>query len=253
MTTDIERLRQNCKQLGLHTMAAMFEPAAQKAAKTKQSYVGFLSHLIDEELAAKSDRSVNARIARARFPVIKTLEQFDFAFQPSIPAPLVRELAELGFLERAEALVLCGPPGVGKSHLAIAIGIRACAAHKRVMFRAVPDILDELIAATVDHTLAARLNAISRLHLLVLDELGYLPMDARRANLFFQLISRLYERGSIILTTNKSFEEWGSVFGGDEVIAGAVLDRLLHHSHVLAINGPSYRTKDKPSMKHGGM
>ena len=121
------------------------------------------------------------------------------------------------------------------------------------MFRAVPDILDELIAATVDHTLAARLNAISRLQLLVLDELGYLPMDARRANLFFQLISRLYERGSIILTTNKSFEEWGTVFGGDEVIAGAVLDRLLHHSHVLAINGPSYRTKDKPSMKHGGM
>jgi len=142
---------------------------------------------------------------------------------------------------------------VGKSHVALAIGIRACAAHKRVMFRSVADMLDELIAATVDHTLAARLNAISRLHLLVLDELGYLPMDARRATLFFQLISRLYERGSIILTTNKPFEEWGSVFGGDEVIAGAVLDRLLHHSHVIAINGPSYRTKDKRPPKQGGV
>lgn len=253
MTTDLERLRQNCKRLSLHTMAAIVEPAAQKAAKTKQSYVGFLDHLLDEELAAKSDRSVNARIARARFPVLKTLEQFDFAFQPTIPAPLVRELAELGFLERAEALVLCGPPGVGKSHLAIALGLRACAAHKRVMFRSVTDMLDELIAATVDHTLVGRLNAISRLQLLVLDELGYLPMDARRANLFFQLISRLYERGSIILTTNKPFEEWGSVFGGDEVIAGAVLDRLLHHSHVIAINGPSYRTKEKRAPKTGAM
>ena len=113
------------------------------------------------------------------------------------------------------------------------------------MFRSVTEILDELVAATVDHTLGTRLNAIGRLQLLVLDELGYLPMDPRRANLFFQLISRLYEHGSIILTTNKPFEEWGTIFGGDEVIAGAVLDRLLHHSHVIAINGPSFRTKDK--------
>jgi len=245
MSTDVARLQTNLKRLSLHTIAAIFEREAQKAAKTKQSYAGFLSHLVDEELAAKSDRSVNARIARARFPVLKTLEQFQFEFQPSIPAALVRELAELGFLERAEGLILCGPPGVGKSHLAIALGIRACAAHKRVMFRSVVEILDELVAATVDHTLGARLNAIVRLHLLVLDELGYLPMDPRRANLLFQLISRLYEHGSIILMTNKPFEEWGTIFGGDEVIAGAVLDRLLHHSHVIAINGPSFRTKDK--------
>jgi len=245
MSTDVARLQTNLKRLSLHTIAAIFEHEAQTAAKTKQSYAGFLSHLVDEELAAKSDRSVNARIARARFPVLKTLEQFQFEFQPSIPAALVRELAELGFLERAEGLILCGPPGVGKSHLAIALGIRACAAHKRVMFRSAVEILDELVAATVDHTLGTRLNAIGRLQLLVLDELGYLPMDPRRANLFFQLISRLYEHGSIILTTNKPFEEWGTIFGGDEVIAGAVLDRLLHHSHVIAINGPSFRTKDK--------
>ena len=127
MSTDVERLRGNLKRLGLHAIAEFFEREGQKAAKTKQSYAGFLSHLVDEELAAKSDRSVNARIARARFPVLKTLEQFQFEFQPSIPAALVRELAELGFLERAEGLILCGPPGVGKSHLAIAIGIRALA------------------------------------------------------------------------------------------------------------------------------
>ncbi|HXX37841.1 MAG TPA: IS21-like element helper ATPase IstB [bacterium] len=251
MSTDGERLRGNLKRLGLHAIADLFEREAQKAAKTKQSYVGFLDHLVDEELARKADRSVNARIVRARFPTIKTLEGFQFEFQPSIPAPLIRELAELGFLARAENLVLVGAPGTGKTHLSLALGIRACAAHKRVLFRSVADLLDELIAATVDHTLGARLATLGGLDLLILDELGYLPMDPRRANLFFQLISRLYEHGSIILTTNKPFEEWGTVFGGDEVIAGAVLDRLLHHCHVVAINGPSYRTKDKRPPKPG--
>ncbi len=245
MSIDVARLRGNLKQLGLHAIADLFEREAQKAAKAKQSYVGFLDHLIDEELARKADRSVNARISRGRFPAVKTLESFQFAFQPSLPAPLIRELAELGFLARAENLALIGPPGTGKSHLAIAIGIRACGAHKRVLFRSVAELLDELVAATVDHTLGARLAMLGRLDLLILDELGYLPMDPRRANLFFQLISRLYEHGSVILTSNKPFEEWGVIFGGDDVIAGAVLDRLLHHCHVIAINGPSYRTKDK--------
>jgi len=252
VSTDVERLRGNLKRLGLHAIADLFEREAQKAAKAKQSYVGFLDHLVDEELARKADRSVNARIVRARFPTIKTLEGFQFEFQPSIPAALIRELAELGFLARAENLVLVGAPGTGKTHLSLALGIRACAAHKRVLFRSVADLLDELTAATVDHTLGARLATLGGLDLLILDELGYLPMDPRRANLFFQLISRLYEHGSIILTTNKPFEEWGTVFGGDEVIAGAVLDRLLHHCHVVAINGPSYRTKDKRPPKHGG-
>lgn len=251
MTTDTERLRTSLKRLGLHTAAGIFEREAQKAAKTKQSYVGFLGHLVEEELAAKADRSINARIARARFPAVRTLEAFDFPFQPSIPAPLIRELAELSFLDRAENLLLLGPAGTGKTHLSIALGIRACAAHKRVLFRPIADLLDELIAATVDHTLAARLEVLSRLDLLILDELGYLPMDSRRANLFFQLISRRYEHGSIILTGNKPFEEWGTIFG-DEVIAAAILDRLLHHSHIIAISGPSYRTKDKRPSKQGG-
>jgi DNA replication protein DnaC len=251
MTTDGERLRTNLKHLGLHTIADVAEREAQKAAKTKQSYVGFLSHLVDEELAAKADRSVNARIARARFPAVRTLEAFQFDFQPSIPAALIRELAELGFLARAENILLLGPTGTGKSHLSIAIGIRACMAHKRVLFRPIADLLDELVAATVDQTLGTRLDVLSRLDLLILDEFGYLSMDARRANLFFQLISRRYEHGSIILTGNKPFEEWGTIFG-DDVIASAVFDRLIHHSHIIAISGPSFRAKDKRPTKQGG-
>ncbi len=251
MTTDGDRLRANLKRLGLPTIADLVEREAQKAAKTKQSYVGFLSHLVDEELAAKTDRSVNARIARARFPAVRTLEQFQFDFQPSIPAALIRELAELGFLSRAENILFLGPTGTGKSHLSIAIGIRACMAHKSVLFRSIADLLDELVAATVDHTLGARLDALSRLDLLILDELGYLTMDPRRANLFFQLISRRYEHGSVILTGNKPFEEWGSVFG-DDVIASAVIDRLIHHSHLIPISGPSFRAKDKRPATQGG-
>jgi DNA replication protein DnaC len=251
MSTDGARLRTHLKGLGLHTIADVFEREAQKAAKTKQSYVGFLSHLVDEELAAKADRSVNARIARARFPAVRTLEAFQFDFQPALPAALIRELAELGFLARAENILLLGPTGTGKSHLSIAIGIRACMAHKRVLFRPIAELLEELIAATVDHTLGARLDVLSRLDLLILDELGYLTMDPRRANLFFQLISRRYEHGSIILTGNKPFEEWGSIFG-DDVIASAVIDRLIHHAHIIPISGPSFRAKDKRPPKQGG-
>jgi DNA replication protein DnaC len=181
MSTDVEHLRGNLKRLGLHAIADLFEHEAQKAAKAKQSYVGFLDHLGDEELARKADRSVNARIGRARFPTVKTLEGFQFEFQPSIPAPLIRELAELGFLARAENLVLVGAPGTGKSHFSIALGIRACSAHRRVLFRSVAELLDELVATTVNHTLGARLATLGRLDLLILDEPGPTPATPRRA------------------------------------------------------------------------
>ena len=242
--TEVERLKTQLKRLSLHTMAAIFEEEAKKAAKSQTSYTAFLGRLLDEEVAAKTDRSINARIAKARFPAIKTLEGFDFSFQPGLSAVRVKELAELGFLDRAENVVFCGPPGVGKSHLAIALGLKACAARKRVLFVQTSALLDQLVAATVDRSLGTRLDVLARLDLLICDELGYMPMDAERANLFFQLVSRRYEKGSIILTTNKPFDQWGEVFG-DDVIASAILDRLLHHSHIFAINGSSYRIKDK--------
>ncbi len=243
--SEIERIGAQLKRLSLHTIADCFEEEAQTAAKTEMSYVAFLARLIDTELAAKVDRAVSTRISKARFPVLHTLEEFDFSFQPSLPAARIREVAELGFLERAETILFVGRPGTGKSHLATALALRACYARKRVLFVHAPTLLDQLLAADVARTLPKMIEGLGRLDLLVIDELGYLPMDAHRANLFFQLVSHLYTRTAAIVTSNVPFDGWGRIFGGDDMIASAILDRLLHFSHVFLISGPSYRMKGK--------
>lgn len=242
--TEIERLREQLKRLSLHTMASIFEAETEKAAKSKISYTAFLSRLAVAEVANKTDRSVNARIAKARFPAIKTLESFDFSFQPALPSALIKELAELGFMDHANNILFIGPAGTGKSHLSIALGLTACAQRKRVLFTSAMSLLDQMVAATVSHTLGTMIEALGRVDLIIVDELGYMPIDTHRSNLFFQMVSRRYEKGSIILTTNKPFDRWGEMFG-DDVIASAILDRLLHHSHIISTSGPSYRIKDK--------
>lgn len=240
-----ERLRTQLKRLHLHTMAQIFEEEATKAAKSEMSYTAFLTRLIDEEIAAKTDCSVNIRISKARFPMLRTLEEFDFSFQPSLNAARIRELAELGFLSRVENILLIGRPGVGKTHLSIGIALKACQARKRVQFIHAPALVEQLLAAEVSRGLGKFIECLGRLDLLVIDELGYTPMDSHQANLFFQLVSHMYTRTSVIVTSNVSFDAWGKVFGGDEVIASAILDRLLHFSHAFLISGPSYRMKDK--------
>ncbi|MFH1484560.1 MAG: IS21-like element helper ATPase IstB [Chloroflexota bacterium] len=242
---ELTHLQDDLKRLGMHTMTAVLEVEVDKAIKSQASYTAFLQRLVEEEIAAKVDRSINARIAKARFPAVRTLDAFDFGFQPELSVALIKELARLDFLDRAENICAVGPPGTGKTHLLTALAIKGCEARKRVLFTHAAVLLDNLVACTVDGSLGRRLTDLQRLDFLVVDELGYMPMDTRRANLFFQLVSARYERGSIGVTTNKPFDQWGQIFGGDDVIAAAILDRLLHHSHILVTRGPSYRMKEK--------
>lgn len=246
---DEDPLALQLRSLGLYVMAERYTSLAEEATRTKSPYTQYLGTLVSAQLSARMDRSFRERLARARFPAFKTIEEFDFSFQPGIDERLVRTLATLQFVKEAQNVLLVGPPGVGKTHLAIALGVRACQERKRVAFYGVQELLDHLAVSHTTGLLARRLLELSRLDLLILDELGYLSLDTLRAHLFFQLVTRLYEKGSIVLTTNRRFETWAEIFAGDAVIASAILDRLLHHRHLLAINGPSYRTADLMSKK----
>jgi len=241
---DPDPLAEQLRSLGLYVMAERYRNIAEEAQKAKSPYTQYLAQLVSAQLAARMDRSFKERLARARFPAVKTLEEFDFPFQPGMDEQLVRTLAELEFLVEHKNVLLVGPPGIGKTHIAIAIGVCACAKRKRVAFFTAAEVLDQLVNAQLTGLLPAKMLELSKLDLLIIDELGYLSLDVTRANLFFQLVSRLYEKGSIILTTNRRFETWAEIFAGDAVIAAAILDRLLHHRHIIAVNGKSYRTAD---------
>lgn len=242
--TQLETMREHMKELKLKAVSQIFEEEAEKAAKSNLSYTDYLARLLAAEVVRKVDSSVNTKINKARFPRQCTLESFDFEFQPDLKVKQVKELANLGFVQKKENVILMGPPGVGKTHLAIALGIKACAARLRVLFLTAAELIDYLYASLADMSTAAKLESLARLHLLIIDELGYMPIDKQGANLFYQLINRRYETGSIILTTNLPFDRWDSVFG-DSIISSAIIDRLVHHCHIFKINGNSYRVKDK--------
>ena len=243
-TPQLERLREHCHQLRLYQVENELTARLEQAAKQEISYAEFLDELLALEVGSKAQKHHQMRIAMARFPFQKTLESFDFKFQPSIDPKQIRELTTGRYMESGDNVLFLGPPGVGKSHLAVALGMKACEQGVRTLFSSATALIATLGKALAEGRLDERLKVLSQPQLLIIDEIGYLPIDRQGANLFFQLVSRRYERGSIIITSNQSLGAWGEVFG-DSVIASAILDRLLHHSITINIKGESFRLKEK--------
>jgi DNA replication protein DnaC len=232
------------ERMKMEHLLAQLDTVCEQAAQHELDYKGFLTRALEAEWRGRYQKGVEVRLKTARFPWIKTLEQFDFSFQPSIDRKVVRELAGLSFVERTHNVVLLGPPGVGKTHLAVALGVKAVEAGYSVLFLTLETLMGRLTRAQRENRLERTLQQLVYPKVLLLDELGYLPLSREEASLFFRLLVRRYERASLIVTSNKSFVDWGELFN-DQVLATAILDRLLHHATTLNIKGESYRLREK--------
>jgi len=244
MNLQYERIAQMCETLKLSFVAQGYGAAAQQAAKDEIAYSDFLEGLLREEMAGRAVRKQSMMTRLAGFPAIKTLEQFNYDFAKGVKRSQVEELAGLGFIERNENVVLVGPSGVGKTHLAMALGYKATQAGIKTRFMTASDLLLTLTTAHAQNSLKTVMHrAIKTYRLLIIYEIGYLPMNREQANLFFQVIAALYEKGSLIVTSNLPFGQWDATFAQDATLTAALLDRLLHHAHIVPIAGESYRLK----------
>jgi DNA replication protein DnaC len=240
----LDRAECTLRDLGLARMADLLPSYAEEAAKESLTYTDFIARLLDAEMEHRYQRYTTAFMKLARFPFQRTLGDFDFSFQPSIDERQVRELATLGFVDGATNLLLLGPPGVGKTHLAVALGIEAVKRRISTYFVTAQELISDLRKANMENRFERRLRLYTRPKLLILDEMTYLPIEPTDAAHIFRVVAERYEKGPIIITSNVSYGNWGQLLG-DPILASALLDRLLHHSVTINIRGQSYRLKDK--------
>ena len=241
---DRKELEQGLKRLKLRWIRDHLDELSEIALQEESSYLDYLAYLVKEEVRGRDETQVRNALKSARFPAHKSLDDFDFSFQTSVSQQTVRDLASLEFVKAHENLILLGPPGVGKSHLAIALGIRAAEEKRRVRFWTAADLVQELYSHLADGSLRRYIQSLTRYDLLIIDELGYLRLDQAASDHLFQLVAEAYERTALIITSNLDFREWAEMFANPST-AAAVLDRLLHHAHVVSLKGDSYRLRSR--------
>ena len=237
-------LTKNLRNLKLSGVVKTVEVRNEQAIKEKLSYMEFLELLIEDELTNRKDNSYKKRFQKAHFPFTKTLEEYDFNFQPTLNRQEIYNLATCEFIRKKENVVFIGPPGTGKTHLSISIGIKALQQGYKVIFTTVSDMMSALFESKADNSYAQKLKYYLSSDLLILDELGFRKLNEHIVDQFYEIISQRYEKGSLIITSNKTFDEWGNIFW-DSILASAILDRIVHHCHLVLIKGESYRMREQ--------